>query len=110
MFALSKMECVFLNGKRVPPTFTFTLGDTQVRPLSVVRYLGVLFDVRRTFRPHIEMVTAKALRMAGALSRLLVNQREPALFVSRAYYAVLESVFLYAAPPCIDVTMGEIRM
>lgn len=100
--ALPKAECAFLNGRRVLPDFAFTMGEAPIAPAPTVKYLGMIFDTRRTFRPHVETMTERALRTAGSLSRLMINLRGPKLFVRKAYYAVLENIVLYAAPVWAD--------
>lgn len=97
-FAIGKTEWAFVNNKRVPQGFALNLAGVQVAPLPTVKYLGVHFDRRRTFRPHIKAGSNKALKVASCLSRLMSNLRGPAMFVRRAYWAITESVVLYAAP------------
>lgn len=95
--ALQKSEWTFLNRKRVPRDLELSLGDVSLGPSELVRYLGVFFESRRNFRQHIEQTTNRAIKTVGSLSRVLANFYGPRMFVRRAYYAVIESVVLYAA-------------
>lgn len=97
-FNIGKTEWTFLNNKVVPRDFTLEMRGVQVSPRPTVKYLGVLFERRWTFRPHIEAAANRALKMAASLARLMANLRGPAGFVRRVYWAIAESVVLYAAP------------
>lgn len=82
----------------MPSDFQISLGAVSLWPVSVVRYLGVLFDSQRTFNQHINRAADKAIKTAGSLSRRLANLRGPRMFVRKEYYAILESIILYTAP------------
>lgn len=96
--AVQKTEWTFLNKKRVPGDFEFALGDVTIRSSEVERYLCVLFEPRTDFRYHIRKTVDKAMKTVGALSRLLANLHGPRMFVRKSYYAIIESIILYAAP------------
>lgn len=105
--ALNKTEYASLNGKRMPPPFTFSVCNLSLKPAKAVKYLGLLIDTRRNFRQHIATTTEKAIKTAGSLSRNLVNLKGTKIFVRRAYYAALESIVLYAAPVWADINTLE---
>ena len=49
---------------------TFTLGGTSLKEDKEVIYLGVTFDKRQTWKPHISTAEAKARRRLAILRKL----------------------------------------
>jgi hypothetical protein len=53
---------VFTSRSLQPPESHFTLNGRNFAFLSSVKYLGVIFDKRVTWRVHIGMIKSKAFR------------------------------------------------
>jgi hypothetical protein len=51
------------EGSRRPPKSHLTLNGRNIPFVNSVKYLGVIFDKKVTWRLHIEMIKAKTFRM-----------------------------------------------
>jgi hypothetical protein len=60
-----------------------------------VRYLGVIFDKRITWRLHIEMIEAKACRTFIGIYSLLKSERLSANIKLTLHKALIRSVMTY---------------
>ncbi|XP_076660107.1 uncharacterized protein LOC143363394 [Halictus rubicundus] len=94
----NKTELIMLNRKNVGENFSLKIGDTEVKPNSHVKYLGVIFDDKRSFKKHIETATNKAIRTLAALSSLMTNAMKTRQNTRKLYYMTTESIVLYGAP------------
>jgi hypothetical protein len=74
------------------------VGDFEVKISRCIRYLRVLLDSHLTFRRHIETAANRALKTAGALSRLMPNVGGPAQKKRALLMSVVSSKLFYAAP------------
>jgi hypothetical protein len=63
-----------------------------------VKYLGVIFDKRMTWRLHIEMIEAKAFRTLIRTYSLFKSERLSANIKLTLYKALIQSVMTYACP------------
>ena len=80
---------------------TYSTGQGQVarlRPLPVVRWLGVFFDPQLTFRAHVEKACAKARKAAMAM-RMLANTVRGLHqgHMRRLYIACIRPILIYAS-------------
>jgi hypothetical protein len=75
---------------------SYSLADAVLSETDVVRDLGVLFDTKLTFIPHIEQTIAKALRMVGFIIR---NGREfrKVKTVNVLYGSLVRSILEYGS-------------
>ncbi|KAK7862431.1 hypothetical protein R5R35_001341 [Gryllus longicercus] len=96
--AQHKTEAVLLPGKRRPKPVLFKIQGTVVKTVKAVNYLGVVIDERLTFAHHFKMVTEKAGRTTGALSRLMPNIGGPSQGKRKILSSVMQNILLYAAP------------
>ncbi|KAK7089030.1 hypothetical protein V1264_024783 [Littorina saxatilis] len=55
-------------------TGTIKLGDTPLRSDDEATYLGVTFDKKQTWKPHIHNAEAKARRKLAIMRKLARNQ------------------------------------
>lgn len=62
-----------------------------------MRYLGVLFDVRKKYADDIERGCEEGMRVFEKLHRLLLNAGDLATYVSRLYYSIWQSIVHYGA-------------
>jgi hypothetical protein len=63
---------------------------------SHVKYLGVIFDTRITWRLHIEMIDAKAFRKFSRIYSLWKSERLSANIKLTLYKALIRSEITYA--------------
>ena len=96
--ATQKTEVVLLAGLRSAKIMDFDVLGAKCVSGRSLRYLGVTLDCRRRFKLHLVDATMRADKLVGALASLLPNTRGPSRHARRLYYAVWESVVLYAAP------------
>jgi hypothetical protein len=64
-----------------------------------VKYLGVIFDRRITYRLHIEMIEAKAFRAYFRIYSLFKSERLSANNKLTLHKALSRSVMTYDVPP-----------
>lgn len=56
--------------KPQPEELSITLGEDELRPQLLVKWLGVTIDTKLTFAPRVKNQAAKALKAANRLSAL----------------------------------------
>jgi hypothetical protein len=66
--------------------------------VSRVKYLGVIFDKRITWRLHIEMIEAKAFRIFIRIPFLFKTERLSAKIKLTLHEALIGAVMTYACP------------
>lgn len=97
--APEKTEVILFKGHLRWVKFTdFWLGDTELLPQRLVRYLGIYLDDQNTFGVHVQRVCEKAERQAGTLHRLMPNIAGMGSRRRLLYLHVIQSILLYAAP------------
>lgn len=97
--ATEKMEAIWFSRRRSlrAPT-SVVLREETIAIGSSIKYLGVLFDRRVTFKAHLEASANKAGGVMRALGKLMPNMRGPGEHKRRLYMMTTLSVVLYAAP------------
>jgi hypothetical protein len=58
-----KTPAIYFTHRNRPPDFLLTLNGRHFPFVSSVKYLGVIFDMRMTWRLHVETIEAKAFRI-----------------------------------------------
>ncbi|KAK9696754.1 hypothetical protein QE152_g31366 [Popillia japonica] len=66
----TKTECMLLKGilSRAP---SVRMGESCMKYVKEVKHLGVSVGERMSFRPHLERMREKIIRVAGSMSRIL---------------------------------------
>jgi hypothetical protein len=90
-----------------PSTFLIYLSPLRLMlhcmdgmsPSSNVKYLGVIFDKRITWRLHIEMIEAKAFRTFIRICCLFINERLSDNNKLILHNVLIISVMTYVPPP-----------
>jgi hypothetical protein len=57
-----KTRAIYFTHRNRPPDSLPTLNGWNIPFINSVKYLGVIFDKRMTWRLHMEMIEAKAFR------------------------------------------------
>ena len=71
-FDISKIELIYFYNKRTTIEEGLKLGDIEISPKPLVRWLGVFLDSKLTFKQHIKIKISKA-KIAFYLIRRLGN-------------------------------------
>jgi hypothetical protein len=71
-FNISKTELIHFYSKRTTIEEGLKLGDIEISPKPLVRWLGVFLDSKLTFKQHVEIKISKA-KTAFYLIRRLGN-------------------------------------
>jgi hypothetical protein len=74
------------------------LNGRNIPFVNNVKYLGVIFDKRITWRLHIEMIKAKAFRTFIRIYSLFKSERLSANIKLTLHKALIRSVMTYACP------------
>lgn len=95
--AHQKTEAIIVCGARNKAGITFKIGDSDISPKKVVKYLGVWIGENGSFAEHVQNTVAKAERSVAALTRVLPNIGGPSAEKRRVMCEVGQSVMLYGA-------------
>jgi hypothetical protein len=57
-----KTQGIYFSHSRRPPVSRLTLDGKGIPFVNSIKYLGVIFDKKITWRLHIKMIEAKAFR------------------------------------------------
>ena len=71
-FNISKIELIYFYSKRTTIEEGLKLGDIEIPPKPLVRWLGVFLDSKLTFKQHVEIKISK-VKTAFYLIRRLGN-------------------------------------
>lgn len=98
--AMEKMEAAWFwgGGRSLRALDHMVLRENTITIGRTIKYLGVLFDCRVTFKPHLDMVADRAGGVMRALGRLMPNMKGPEEHKRRLYMMTTLSVVLYASP------------
>ncbi len=96
--ATTKTEAVLFTRRcRFNPT-SFRLKGEQIRLCTALKYFGLWFVGKLTFKVHAKRTAAKAERIVGSISRLISNLGRPSKGKRKLLANVAMSVLLYGAP------------
>jgi hypothetical protein len=80
------------------PEAHLTLNGRNIPFLNHVKYLGVIFDKRITWRLHLEIIEAKGFRTFIRIYSLLKSDRLSATIKLTLHKALIRTVITYACP------------
>ena len=89
----------------------YNIGSQVLERVKIFKNLGVLFDVKMTFRSHIDLIVAKACSTLGFICRLTKDFKNPNS-VRSLYCALVRSNLEYASiiwNPAADIHRNRIE-
>jgi hypothetical protein len=93
-----KTQTIYFSHRRRPPESLLTLNGRNIPFVNSVKYLGVIFDKKLTWRLHIEMNEVKAFRTFIKVYSLFKSERLSANIKLTLHKALIRSVMTYACP------------
>jgi hypothetical protein len=66
---IGKCQIITFTRKKNPLMFDYRLGNDVLERVDTIRDLGIIFDQRLSFVPHIEDLTSRGMRMLGFVLR-----------------------------------------
>jgi len=88
----------FTRNTRLDVTASIQLNDMTIEPKGEARYLGVIFDSKLKFHPHLDYATKKGTKFALALSSIArITWGTPFKYMRRLYTAVIRPRIQYGA-------------
>jgi hypothetical protein len=93
-----KTRVIYFTHRNRPPDSPLTLNGRNIPFVNSVKYLGVIFDKKMTWRLHIEMIEAKAFRTFIRIHSLFKSERLSANIKLTLHKALIRSVITYACP------------
>src|SRR6266481_5480504 len=85
-FNISKIKFIYFYSKRTTIEEGLKLGDIEISPKPLVRWLGVFLDSKLTFKQHVEIRISKAKTAFYLIRRLGNTQRGLSLQALRQLY------------------------
>jgi hypothetical protein len=93
-----KTRGIYFSRSRRPPESHLTLNGRNIPFVNSIKYLGVIFDRKITWRLHIEMIEGKAFRTFIRIYFLFKNERLSANIKLTLHKALIRPVLTYASP------------
>jgi hypothetical protein len=93
-----KTHAICFTRQNRPPDSLLKLNGRNIPFANSVKYLGVLFGKRMTWRLHIQMIEAKAFRTFIRIYSLFKSERLSANIKLTLHKALIRSVMTYAYP------------
>jgi ribonuclease HI len=85
-FDSDKTELIHFSRQKMPITEGIQLGSIFIKPKQLVRWLGIWFDSKLTFKEHIQKKLAAAQAAYEGLARLATAQKGLSFRASRQLY------------------------
>lgn len=96
--ATNKTEALILTARKKNKILGMSVHGTCVKTEGFLKYLGIKINPNRVFIDHVRSACEKAASFAAALRRITPNISGCSRKSRLAFYHVVESVILYAAP------------
>ena len=93
-----KTQAIYFSHGNRPVESHLTLKGWNIPFVKNVKYLGVNFDQKFTWRPHIERIEAKAFRTFINTYSLFKSERLSTNIKLTVYKALIRSIMTYACP------------
>jgi hypothetical protein len=93
-----KTRGIYFSRIRRLPESHLALNGRNITFINSVKYLGVIFDKKVTWRLHIEMIEAKAFRKFIRIYSLFKRERLSTNIKLTLHKALIRSIMTYACP------------
>jgi hypothetical protein len=93
-----KAQAIYFSHRRRPPKSHLKLNGRNIPFVNNVKYLGIIFDIRITWRLHIEMIEDKAFRTFIRTYSIFKSKRLSVNIKLTLHKALIRSVMTYACP------------
>ena len=94
--SVEKTQVICFSKKRANPAIEIKLYGQVLKQVNTIRYLGVWFDVKLTFKEHIQKMIEKCKKGINVLKCLAgYNWGASGTSLKRIYIALIRSVFDY---------------
>jgi hypothetical protein len=93
-----KTQAIYFSRGNRPAESHLTLKERKIPFVNQVKYLGVIFDRKVTWRYHIDMIVAKAFRTFIRVYSLFKTERLSANIKLTPHRALIRSIMTYACP------------
>jgi hypothetical protein len=90
-----KTRGIYFSRSHRPPEFHLTLNGQNIPFVNSEKYLGVIFDMKVTWRLHIEMIEAKAFRNFIRIYSLFKSERLSTNIKLTLHKALIRSIMTY---------------
>jgi hypothetical protein len=90
-----KTQAILFSHQRRPPDSLLTLNGRNIHFVNNVKYLGVIFDKKMTWRLHIETIEANAFRTFIRLYSLFKSERLSVNIKLTLHKALIRYVMTY---------------
>jgi hypothetical protein len=91
-----KTQAIYFSHQRRLHASLLTLNGRNIPSVNSVKYLGVTFDIRMTWRLHMETIEPKAFRTFIRLYSLFKSERLSANIKLTLHKVLIKSVMTYA--------------
>jgi hypothetical protein len=93
-----KTRAIYISRPISPPYSLLTLNGRDIPFVNSIKYLGVIFDKKTTWRLHIETIEAKDFRTFITIYLLFIRQRLSTNIKLTLHKTVIRSAMTYACP------------
>jgi hypothetical protein len=93
-----KTRAIYFSKRRRMPGDDLQLNGRNILFVNSVKYLGVIFDRRMTWRPHIKKIAAKALGTYIRTYSIFKSKHLNANIKLIMYRALIRSIMTYSCP------------
>lgn len=100
----------FTNNKTIL-SFNYQIDNTVIKRVTTVKDLGILFDAKLSFVPHIESIVSRANKMLGFILRITKDFSDTNT-LKLLFYTHVRSILEYASviwSPCYAVHINRIE-
>ncbi len=92
-----KCQTMVFNRRRSRIEYAYTLDDTHLARVSVIKDLGLFLDGKLTFKTHIDRTVARCKSILGQISRFARGFMNTDV-IKTLYCSLVRSIIEYAAP------------
>ncbi|CAI6364355.1 unnamed protein product [Macrosiphum euphorbiae] len=91
-----KCKIISFSRSRIPVDYVYTYNDSPLTRVSEVKDLGIIYTSSLSFRPHIDYITCKALRLLGFIRRHTKHFNSAPCIIT-LYSALIRSILDYGS-------------